>query len=229
MKVTTEFGVEHFIAQTDAIGLGLFSILLLMSILSWTLIIGRLRLARRLRAADRDFLESFRTIRSISELARLAKSNPSNGFARLVHAGLEADELTKSLGLKHDAETKLSDDLIDRAVQTRLEEDSTGLESGQTLLASVATSAPFIGLFGTVWGIYHALVSIAAAGSSSLDKVAGPVGEALIMTALGLAVAIPAAIAYNLFQRSIRLRVAALERFSHDLFVLMRALRMGRE
>jgi biopolymer transport protein ExbB len=88
---------------------------------------------------------------------------------------------------------------------------------GQTLLASIGSTAPFIGLFGTVWGIYHALVSISAAGSITIEKVAGPVGEALIMTAAGLAVAIPAVLAYNLYGKWVAASEAELEGFAHDL------------
>ncbi len=84
-------------------------------------------------------------------------------------------------------------------------------------LASIGSTAPFVGLFGTVWGIYHALVGIAAGGTASLDRVAGPVGEALIMTACGLAVAIPAVLAYNTIARSNRLELSALDAFAHDL------------
>jgi biopolymer transport protein ExbB len=85
------------------------------------------------------------------------------------------------------------------------------------LLASIGSTAPFIGLFGTVWGIYHALISISAAGSLTIDKVAGPVGEALVMTAAGLAVAIPAVLAYNLFGQWVADCEATLEGFAHDL------------
>lgn len=92
-----------------------------------------------------------------------------------------------------------------------LEQEALRLESGQTLLATTASIAPFVGLLGTVWGIYHALIRIGETGSASLDKVAGPVGEALVMTALGLAVAIPAALAYNVFQRQARLRLMQIE------------------
>ena len=95
------------------------------------------------------------------------------------------------------------------------------LESGQTFLATVASTAPFVGLLGTVWGIYHALVAIGAEGDAGLDKVAGPVGEALIMTGLGLAVAIPAAVAYNFFARSNRRVRAALESFAYDVFAFL--------
>ena len=91
------------------------------------------------------------------------------------------------------------------------------MQFGQVLLASIGSTAPFVGLFGTVWGIYHALVAIATAGSITIDKVAGPVGEALIMTAAGLAVAIPAVLAYNLFGKWVGAAEAELEGFAHDL------------
>ena len=91
------------------------------------------------------------------------------------------------------------------------------LQFGQVLLASIGSTAPFVGLFGTVWGIYHALVSISASGALSIDKVSGPVGEALIMTAAGLAVAIPAVLAYNIFGKRVATCEAELEGFAHDL------------
>jgi biopolymer transport protein ExbB len=91
------------------------------------------------------------------------------------------------------------------------------LQFGQVLLASIGSTSPFIGLFGTVWGIYHALAAISAAGTITIDKVAGPVGEALIMTAAGLAVAIPAVLAYNLFGKWVAAAEAELEGFAHDL------------
>ena len=102
-----------------------------------------------------------------------------------------------------------------------IDEDTARLESGLTVLASVGSTAPFVGLFGTVWGIYHALIAIGVSGQGTLDKVAGPVGEALIMTALGLAVAIPAVLAYNAFARSNRLVLAKLDGFAHDVFAFL--------
>ncbi|HNK18032.1 MAG TPA: MotA/TolQ/ExbB proton channel family protein, partial [Piscinibacter sp.] len=91
------------------------------------------------------------------------------------------------------------------------------LQFGQVLLASIGSTAPFIGLFGTVWGIYHALLAISAAGAITIDKVSGPVGEALVMTAAGLAVAIPAVLAYNVFGKIVGACEAELEGFAHDL------------
>jgi biopolymer transport protein ExbB len=102
-----------------------------------------------------------------------------------------------------------------------IDEDTARLESGLAVLASVGSTAPFIGLFGTVWGVYHALVAIGLSGQGTLDKVAAPVGEALIMTALGLAVAIPAVLAYNAFVRSNRVVLARLDAFAHDVYAVI--------
>ncbi len=101
-----------------------------------------------------------------------------------------------------------------------IEEEAERLERGLTLLASVGSTAPFVGLFGTVWGIYHALLAIGISGQGTLDKVAGPVGEALIMTAIGLAVAIPAVLGYNALTRRNRIVLGRLDAFGHDLLTL---------
>ena len=106
---------------------------------------------------------------------------------------------------------------LTRRLRDALHRGLAHLQYGQVLLASIGSTAPFIGLFGTVWGIYHALVSISAAGSITIEKVAGPVGEALIMTAAGLAVAIPAVLAYNLYGKWVAACEAELEGFAHDL------------
>jgi len=108
-------------------------------------------------------------------------------------------------------------ELITRTLRREINRVSARLERGLTLLASVGSTAPFVGLFGTVWGIYHALAAVSASGTVQIDKVAGPVGEALIMTALGLAVAIPAVLAYNTFTRINRVALAELDGFAHDL------------
>jgi biopolymer transport protein ExbB len=109
------------------------------------------------------------------------------------------------------------DSQLTRRLRDALHRGLAHLQHGQVLLASVGATAPFVGLFGTVWGIYHALASISAAGSITIEKVAGPVGEALIMTAAGLAVAIPAVLAYNVFGKRIAACEAELEGFAHDL------------
>ncbi len=110
-----------------------------------------------------------------------------------------------------------SEEAVRRAIEIALLEEMVRRESGLTALASVGATAPFVGLFGTVWGVYHALVAIGVSGQGTLDKVAGPVGEALIMTAIGLAVAIPAVLAYNAFVRANRVLFARLEAFCHGV------------
>ena len=109
---------------------------------------------------------------------------------------------------------------ITRSLQRTLDEITAKMQIGLTLLASVGSTAPFVGLFGTVWGIYHALMRMGVSGQATLDQVAGPVGESLIMTALGLAVAIPAVLGYNALLRSQKSMTAKLSRFAHDLHAL---------
>ena len=108
-------------------------------------------------------------------------------------------------------------DWISRALRNSIDSTTGKLQAGLAILASVGSTAPFVGLFGTVWGIYHALMKIGAAGQASIDQVAGPIGEALIMTALGLAVAIPAVLGYNALVRGNKHILAKLGRFAHDL------------
>jgi len=114
-----------------------------------------------------------------------------------------------------------AEDFLTRSLRRAIEQTNASVESGLTVLASVGSAAPFVGLFGTVWGIYHALLAIGMSGQGTLDKVAGPVGEALIMTAIGLAVAIPAVLAYNAFTRRNRIMLAELDGFAHDVFAFM--------
>ena len=120
-------------------------------------------------------------------------------------------------------EAGTSGEFVTRTIKKVLDEETTRLENGLAVLATVGATAPFVGLFGTVWGVYHALVAIGMSGAGTLDKVAGPVGEALIMTGLGLAVAIPAVIGYNGLTRANRVTAARLDAFAYELhtFVAM--------
>jgi biopolymer transport protein ExbB len=140
-------------------------------------------------------------------------------FAELARQGEGAmKHLASHAHEKRHLDSHLSaSELVTRALRNSIARATSRLEGGLTLLASVGSTAPFIGLFGTVWGIYHALIKIGATGQSGIGEVAGPVGEALIMTATGLFVAIPAVLAYNAFNRSLALIVADLEAFAHDL------------
>jgi biopolymer transport protein ExbB len=139
-----------------------------------------------------------------------------NPFVLLAQAGQEAS------AHDHHAQTQLCDaldnsDWISRSLRNSIDDSTARFQSGLAILASVGSTAPFVGLFGTVWGIYHALMGIGAAGQATIDKVAGPIGEALIMTALGLAVAIPAVLGYNALVRGNKSILTKLNRFSHDL------------
>ena len=219
--VVEGLGFAHFLGHLDGVGRVVLGMLLLMSVASWYLIVTRWLgnfLAQRQAEA---FLKRFWQGGSRSELAaRLRAEKIDNAFARLaldaVDAAEEAtrgeDSLKTAGGLA---------EYLTRTLNNSIDQEAAAAEHGLTVLASAGSAAPYIGLFGTVWGIYHALVQIGLSGQGTLDKVAGPVGEALIMTALGLAVAIPAVLAYNAFSRRNRLWLARLEGFAHDLYVLL--------
>ncbi len=148
-------------------------------------------------------------------IAQLRRSDTENVYAPLAAQGAQAANVRaneSSLNAFADP-----GELITRTLRQEINRVSARLESGLTLLASVGSTAPFVGLLGTVWGIYHALLAVSTSGTVQIDKVAGPVGEALIMTALGLAVAIPAVLAYNAFTRVNRITLAELDAFAHDL------------
>jgi biopolymer transport protein ExbB len=218
----TQVGFAHFLAQTDAVGRALLVFLILMSIASWYLIATKalaLWLERRRTAV---FLETFWNAASVAAVQRhLEDRHPDEPFSHLAWHAIVASQHHQRHGSNRLNEAGSPSEFLTRAIRRVIDEDTARLESGLTVLASVGSTAPFVGLFGTVWGVYHALVAIGMSGQGTLDKVAGPVGEALIMTALGLAVAIPAVLAYNAFVRSNRLVLARLDAFAHDLFAVL--------
>lgn len=212
---TPAFGLAHFWAQGDAISHGVTYALLLMSIASWYTILSKAWSSWRIRRSARS-LDGFWQAPSLDDAAAaLGSADPEKIYTPLASQAVviaSKGEATASL----DASTDPAD-LITRALRREIQRSTARLESGLTLLASIGATAPFIGLFGTVWGIYHALGAISMAGAAQIDRVVGPVGEALVMTALGLAVAIPAVLAYNAFTRVNRLTQADLDGFAHDL------------
>ncbi|HEX4987072.1 MAG TPA: MotA/TolQ/ExbB proton channel family protein [Burkholderiales bacterium] len=216
------YGVTSFLAQSDAVGITVLLILLVMSVASWYLILLKAVRGRQMRRQVHDFLEGFWGAPSIDSVAaQLSRATPDNPFARLATQGVEASRhyrKSESAGL---AEAGGQAEFLTRAIRRAITRETAGLESGLTVLASVGSTAPFVGLFGTVWGIYHALIGIGQSGAATLDAVAGPVGEALIMTAAGLAVAIPAVLAYNAFSRGNRVVLAELDGFAHDLHAFL--------
>ena len=212
---SVELGLTHFWQQADAIIRLTAWLLLGMSVVSWFLILWKAWAGLRVRATTRQ-LDSFWSAHALDEaIAALKPRDPEGVFVPLAVAASQAANLPVGEGSLA-AQIDRSE-LITRALRQRINEASAQLESGLTFLASVGATAPFVGLFGTVWGIYRALLGIAAAGTIAIEKVAGPVGEALIMTAVGLAVAIPAVLAYNAFTRVNRMVLAQLDGFAHDL------------
>ncbi len=224
----TEYLLDNlkFITQGGAVSMTVAAMLLAMSIGSWTLMVIKAIQARRLRSSSALFLTRFWQNLSMSESLKTTE----NPFARLAIQGINAADhhkrytaqllakrVTTTVKDSGSQEHSRHDEFIAQALRRVIGQEAMRLETGLTLLASVGSIAPFIGLFGTVWGIYHALGSIAVGGQATVDKVAGPVGEALIMTALGLAVAIPAVLAYNALVRDNRVLMGEIETFAHDL------------
>jgi biopolymer transport protein ExbB len=219
---SSQLGFGHFITQTDAVGQGLFGILVLMSVISWVLIVSKgVALVLRQRRSQ-AFLNFFWNATSLEAVqAELSAHGAQEPFAHLTAHAMHAQAHHARYGAARLEEAGSAQDFLTRTIKKVLDEQTMRMESGLAVLATIGATAPFVGLFGTVWGVYHALVAIGASGSGSLDKVAGPVGEALIMTGVGLAVAIPAVMAYNWLTRSNRVWSARLDAFAFELFTFL--------
>ena len=216
-------GFLNFLEHSDALARTVLAILLIASIVSWTLIVTRsIRLARTRRLSDR-FLTMFWEAPGIEAVATgLRDSGAREPYAQVLQHGMTAVEhINRSAQASRLVDAGTPDAMLTRALRRSIDETRMDLEHGQSFLATVASTAPFVGLLGTVWGIYHALVAIGLTGQGTLDKVAGPVGEALIMTGIGLAVAIPAAVAYNAFARATRNSLARLNSFAFDVHTFL--------
>ena len=210
----SQFGLMQLWQQGDVVTKGVFLLLLGMSLASWMVIIIKAIDLRRYASQARR-IESFWHAADFADGLNKLGTDPANPFRTLALEGREA-------AAHHNAQAQLHDSLdasewLTRTLRNSIDDSTARMQSGLAVLASVGSTAPFIGLFGTVWGIYHALLSISAAGQATIDKVAGPIGEALIMTALGLAVAIPAVLGYNALVRGNKGVLNKLNRFAHDL------------
>ncbi|MEO8835711.1 MAG: MotA/TolQ/ExbB proton channel family protein [Caldimonas sp.] len=208
----TATGFANFWSQGDAITRGVALLLLLMSISAWVVIFWKGWLLRRVRFDLQRAVPAFWAAPSLDGArAQLAAFDREGVLRPLVDAALAAPA-GGTLEARGHADSQLT-----RRLRDALHRVLAQLQFGQVLLASIGSTAPFIGLFGTVWGIYHALLSISAAGAITIERVSGPVGESLVMTAAGLAVAIPAVLAYNVFGKRVAASEAQLEGFAHDL------------
>jgi biopolymer transport protein ExbB len=193
-----------------------------MSLATWYLIVTKTIQMVTIRRRAAQFLESFWNAPSMQAVAmRLAERGSDEPFSRLSQRAIAASRHHQRHGANKLDETGSASEFLLRAMRRVIDEETARLEAGLTVLASIGSTAPFVGLFGTVWGVYHALTAIGLSGQGTLDKVAGPVGEALIMTAAGLAVAIPAVLAYNALVRGNRVVLAELDAFAHDLFAFL--------
>ncbi len=215
------YGIAALWAQSDGVIKAVALVLLIMSVASWCVILIRalhLWQLQKVAHASRDFwhAQSFAQglqILSTANPQRSCRANPfrflaDEGQTALDHHSTHQDDLHGHLPLS---------DWLTSTLKGAIDESAEQMQKGLAVLASVGSTAPFVGLFGTVWGIYHALVGIGASGQASIDKVAGPVGEALIMTAFGLAVAIPAVLAYNALNRGNKGIISKLNRFAFQL------------
>jgi biopolymer transport protein ExbB len=206
------FELARYWAQGDALSHAVTLLLLAMSLLSWVCILAKGLGAWRLRGAARAVDAFWAAPQFDDGIALLRLADPDAIYLALPLQGAARAATGASV-----AGAMSAAEQVTRVLRQEITRSTHRIESGLTLLASIGATAPFVGLLGTVWGIYHALANVSAAGIVQIDKVAGPVGEALLMTALGLVVAIPAVLAYNAYNRINRMVQAELDGFAHDL------------
>ncbi|WP_319238489.1 MotA/TolQ/ExbB proton channel family protein [uncultured Propionivibrio sp.] len=210
------FGFAHLWENGDLISHSVAILLALMSVASWYLILAKVLDNRKLHKASRAvglFWSATTLAEGIQKLRDVGGDSP---YAQLAAQAASCNSDCEA-ARGHLASRFNPAEQMERTLRQQLSCTQAGMESGLTLLATTGATAPFVGLFGTVWGIYHALVAIGISGQAALERVAGPVGEALIMTAAGLAVALPAVFAYNAFTRVNRVILTDLDAFAHDL------------
>ena len=219
--VENPYSLGHTISQGDWVSRGTLLILTLMSMGSWYILVTKLYESLVMSREAKRVSGKFFKAKSVAEAAKSLKEGTA--FRFIADSGLEASEhhegaLTENID--HNSWVAMK-------VQRAIDDVNSRLQDGLAFLATVGSTAPFIGLFGTVWGIYNALTAIGIAGQASIDKVAGPVGEALIMTAFGLFVAVPAVLGYNWLVRRNKVTMESVRRFGADLHGVLMGARMG--
>lgn len=208
-----------YISQGGIVAMLVALILMTMSVLSWYFMLVKAWHGLQSKRLVGAYIRQFWSKATLQEAMR--EQTFDSPAYRLALTAVESTQHHQQYATQSLAAACSQDEFIARQLRRTLSQEQAKMESGLSLLASVGSVAPFVGLFGTVWGIYHALTAIGASGVATIDKVAGPVGEALIMTAFGLAVAIPAVLAYNAFLKSNRKVMAELENFAQDLHTLL--------
>ncbi|HXN15574.1 MAG TPA: MotA/TolQ/ExbB proton channel family protein [Usitatibacter sp.] len=213
--IENPYGLEALWKQGDFISRGTLIILVIMSMGSWYIMFVKVYEQMKLFRQAKVVQESFWSAGSVQEGTAVLKEGTA--FRYIAESGIKATS-------HHEGKLLEQIDLntwVTMSIQRAVENVSSRLQDGLAFLATVGSTAPFVGLFGTVWGIYHALTAIGIAGQASIDKVAGPVGEALIMTAFGLAVAVPAVLGYNWLVRRNKVALEYLRAFSADLHMVL--------
>lgn len=214
--VENPYGLKALWEQGDMVAKGTLLILVIMSMGSWYVIFTKLAEQSKMNKHHKEAVENFWSAGSVRKGADALNEN--SAFRFIAERGLEG-------AAKHDGLLGAVDfnDWVTQSIQHAIGNVQGRLQDGLAFLATVGSTAPFVGLFGTVWGIYHALVKIGMSGQASIDKVAGPVGEALIMTAIGLAVAVPAVLGYNWLVRRNKAAIDKVNAFGHNLHSVLLA------
>ena len=216
--MNTPFGIVNLWLEGDAITRFVAIALITCSIVTWVILLTRLWDLRNMRKLKPE-LDQFWRATSFDQGLQAFSNHSVNPYYQIAKSASKASLHHQSQSTNHREllQTLNYSEWMARSVKNSIDSAAAGLQKGLTFLGSTGAIAPFIGLFGTVWGIYHALISISSSGSAQIDQVAGPIGEALIMTALGLAVAIPAVLSFNAINRANKILVADLNRFGNDL------------
>lgn len=210
----------NFSTSTSIVVQGVLFTLIAGSVITWTLILAKSLQVWLIRKQNVKFRAAFWSAPDFQSAANLENHNgPAYRVATVGFGVLKDIDSNSANDLQHFGDRQ---DVLERALRQQIQKERVTRESGLVVLASIGSTAPFVGLFGTVWGIMHALTEISKTGSASLDVVAGPIGEALIATAVGIAVAVPAVLAYNFFLRRLKTSSNNLDDFAEDLITLSR-------
>jgi biopolymer transport protein ExbB len=216
--MNTPFGIANLWLEGDAITRFVALVLIFCSIVTWVILLTRLWDLRNLRKLKPE-VEQFWRATAFDQGMQTFSNPASNPYFQIARAATKASAHHQNQSSNHREllQTLNYSEWMSRSIKNSIDGIAASLQKGLTFLGSTGAISPFVGLFGTVWGIYHALIAISSSGSAQIDQVAGPIGEALIMTALGLAVAIPAVLGFNAINRANKLFVADLNRFGNDL------------
>ncbi len=209
-EVQNPYGLMHTIQHGDLVSKTVLGLLLIMSMGSWYILVVKLFEQRRLMKEAKEAGDSFWSAGTLQQ--GIATLKEGSAFRFIAESGVQATQ--HHSGLMGDVNMN---DWVTMSVQRASENVGNRMQDGLAFLATVGSTSPFVGLFGTVWGILNALTAIGVAGQASIDKVAGPVGEALVMTAIGLAVAVPAVLSYNWLIRRNKVAMEKVKAFSADL------------